>query len=339
MRTALLPALLVAAGMLGFAADAHAGDLCTVDPTIVTYFKPTELPKQADTRCKNEGGKCKKLELQAHLYVPPASYKKKGPYPILVFNHGSGQEVNGSCEIGSYFAERGYVVLMPHRRGHGKSTGVYLDEYVQKWCSKPGQGALCKMEYLHKQELDVKEAVNWIKARKDADPKKLAIGGHSYGGIATIFTNTRDLGQRAVLDFAGASQSWEGDPAIAAKEMKEAVRKAVAPIFFFEPLNDASIEPTIRLAKVAGMNCKQYQSAMFPAVDVDKDGSITPTDYSGKRDADGNHNRDKAHGRSTRMVNVWGPAAHEFMQRYFERPAESFDKLCKGTSLITEDED
>jgi hypothetical protein len=39
------------------------------------------------------------------------------------------------------------------------------------------------------------------------------------------------------------------------------------------------------------------------------------------------------------MVNVWGPAAHEFMQRYFERPAESFDKLCKGTSLITQDED
>ena len=126
---------------------------------------------------------------------------------------------------------------MPHRRGHGQSTGVYLDEYVQKWCSKPGQGSFCKMEYLHKQELDVKEAVNWIKARKDSDPKRLAIGGHSYGGIATMFTNTRDLGQRAVLDFAGASQSWEGDPAIVARIKDDVVS------FDLRCIGDDEVEP------------------------------------------------------------------------------------------------
>jgi dienelactone hydrolase len=327
------------AGVLGYAPSAHADGGCSVDAKIVTYYKPAELPKQADTRCENKDGKCKKLELKGHLYVPPPSFKTKGPYPVLVFNHGSGQAVGGACEIGSWFAERGYVVFMPHRRGHGDSTGAYLTEYVAKQCSKPGQATFCKMEYLHKQELDVKEAVAWVKQRKDVDAKRLALAGHSYGGIATIFTNTRDLGQRAVIDFAGASQSWESDPAIAAQEMKEAVRKAVAPIFFFEPLNDASIEPTIRLAQVAGMNCKQFQSALYPAVDVDKDGSITHADYSSKRDKDGNHARDKAHGASTRMPKVWGPAAHEFLQRYFDRPAEPFDKLCKGSSLITKGED
>jgi hypothetical protein len=149
-----------------------------------------------------------------------------------------------------------------------------------------------------------------------------------------MFANTEDLGQKAVIDFAGGSQSWEANDAAAA-ELIEAVRKAVAPIYFFEPLNDASIEPTILLAKHAAQSCVQYQSALFPAVDVDDNGKIDFGDYSGMVDpATGYHARDRAHGRSTKLVDQWGPSVHEFLTRYFKHPAKRFDHLCQGTSVM-----
>src|SRR5688572_18291295 len=208
---------------------------CTIEPKLVTYYKPQDLPNTKDTRCDLKDGKCKKLELKGYLYLPPPTVAAKKPYPVIVQSHGSGEKVGDYCEFGSYFAELGYAVFMPHRRGHGDSTGVGLGEYTSKHCSKPGQGGPCKMEYLHKQVADVRAAVDFMKKRGDVDPQRIALSGHSYGGIVTVFANTEDLGQKAVIDFAGGSQSWEGNDAAAA-ELIEAVRKSVAPVYFFEPL-------------------------------------------------------------------------------------------------------
>jgi dienelactone hydrolase len=324
-----LPILLATLPFAAFAQVAHAADECKVEGKLVSYSKPTQLPQKFDTRCDNANGKCKKLDLKGWLYTP----KGAGKHPVLVYNHGSGEPVHKGCEIAEFFTDLGYVVFMPQRRGHGESTGIYLSEYVQDHCSKKGQGGFCKMEYLHEQVGDVKAAVEYVKKLPKVDPKQVALMGHSFGGIVTTFANAKDFGQQVAIDFAGASQSWEGNPD-ARKEMKEAVKNAVAPLFFFEPLNDKSIEPTIELAKVAGASCRQFQSALFPAVDVDKDGSLTHADYSNKVDADGDTVRDTAHGKSTKQTHVWGPAVHEFMQRYFKKPAMKFDHLCIGTSYV-----
>lgn len=326
--------LVIASLLVSVTSSVSAESQCTVEPTIVSYYEPKNLPATKDTRCDLKDGKCEKLELKGFLYLPPASAQGKAPHAVIIQNHGSGKTVSPNCEFGSYFAELGYVVLMPMRRGYGESTGVYQDEYIEKYCSKPGEAGFCKMEYLHKQVADIESAISYVKKRSDVDADRIALSGHSFGGIATVFANTQDLGQKAAIDFAGASQSWEGnDEAVA--EMLEAVKAAVAPIYFFEPLNDASIGPTIQLAKAAGQNCQQYQSALFPAVDTDGNDKIDAKDYSGVRDppVTGNHARDIAHGLSTKMLDRWGPSMHEFMTRYFKHPAKKFDQLCKGTSL------
>jgi len=100
----------------------------------------------------------------------------------------------------------------------------------------------------------------------------------------------------------------------------------VAPAFFIEPLNDRSIDPTIELARAAGQACRVYQSAIFPALDTNGDGKVNAADYA-TTDL-----RDKAHGGFMSAVADWGPAAHEFMTRFFEKPAQPFDKACRGTS-------
>jgi hypothetical protein len=112
--------------------------------------------------------------------------------------------------------------------------------------------------------------------------------------------------------------------------MEEAVRNAVAPIYFFEPMNDRSIDPTIHLARVAGHNCKQFQSALFPALDVagDKgkpDGKITGADFATP------DIRDQAHTGTMKEVDLWGPSVEEFLARYLKRKV-TFGDLCQGTS-------
>ena len=313
--------LLVAAVVLlaGYPAVAGAEE-CAAKPTLETYFAPTNLPDHG-TRCTLEHGKCVKIELRGYLYKP----KGPGPHPILIYNHGSEPMPGDKCVIGTYFSDLGYSVFVPHRRGHGRSTGTYLDVYIKDFCSRKNDAGFCKMEYLHAQVDDVEEAIAFMKKQPGVADKKIALMGHSFGGITTVFANAKDLGQRAVVSASGGSQSWEGNDD-ARKEMDKAVRAAVAPTFFVEPLNDHSIDPTLELARAAGDACRQFQSAIFGGIDSNGDGKVDAADYATVE------LRDKAHGRFASQVAVWGPAAHEFMMRYLETPAAPFDKHCRGTS-------
>jgi pimeloyl-ACP methyl ester carboxylesterase len=227
--------------------------------------------------------------------------------------------------------------MMPNRRGHGDgasaSTGQYLTEHCK---NNDGQ---CKMDYLEMQVADIEKGIAFALAykqggKKVADPKRLAIMGHSYGGIATMLANKQDLGQQAVIDTSGASQSWNDNEA-ARKTMKEAARKAVKPMYMLEPLNDRSIWPTIELAAEAGKHCRMYQSAIFGTIDSNDDGTTNLKDYKGDWDGDGQDidPRDKAHGVFSSATDTWGPSVLEFMTRNFERPVKTFTHNCQGTSL------
>lgn len=313
--------MLIATVVVFSASPALAGaEECAAKPTLETYFAPKNLP-DSGTRCTMEHGKCVKIELRGYLYKP----KGPGKHPILIYNHGSEENPGDKCVVGTYFANLGYFVFVPHRRGHGRSTGAYLDVYTSDFCSKKTDPGFCKMEYLHKQVDDVEEAIAFMKKQPGAADLKIALMGHSFGGITSVFANAKDLGQRAVVSASGGSQSWEGNDD-ARKEMDDAVRAAVAPTFFLEPLNDHSIDPTLELAHAAGEACRQYQSAIYPAVDANGDGHVDAADYATVE------LRDKAHGKFSAQTAEWGPAAHEFMMRYLDQPAAKFDKHCRGTS-------
>src|SRR5439155_495577 len=63
------------------------------------------------------------LRIQAYLYKPEGD----GPFPVVIYNHGSrdGRE-RASVPfqyVGKMLTRAGYVVLVPERRGYGKSDG------------------------------------------------------------------------------------------------------------------------------------------------------------------------------------------------------------------------
>ena len=96
---------------------------------------------------------------------------------------------------------------------------------------------------------------------------------------------------------------------------------------------DRSIDPTIFLARVAGHNCKQFQSALFPALDVSGPGD-KPDGHIAKEDFATADIRDRAHVGTMAEVDTWGPSVEEFLRRYLEGKVH-LGGLCRGTSHTT----
>src|SRR5678815_745338 len=65
------------------------------------------------------------LTLVGFVYKPDGS----GPFPTVVWNHGSEKNPGGGPQFDSVakiFVPAGYAVFAPVRRGHGGSEGVYI---------------------------------------------------------------------------------------------------------------------------------------------------------------------------------------------------------------------
>lgn len=306
------------------------GKALGISYSMQTYYAPKELPSKPTTRCNVKDGKCSSIQLVGYLYDKP---KGKSPHPLVILNHGSEKSPSPECRTAKPFLDAGYIVFVPIRRGHDLSTGVYFDEYTSKYCSQKGQDAFCKMEYLHAQVDDLEEAIKYAQGNvANVDRNRLGIVGHSFGGILTVFANAKDLGQRAVVDAAGGSESWQSDDVIA-QELAKAVRTAVTPIYFFEPMNDASIDATIYLSRIAGHNCRQFQSALFPALNTRETDpkdiitlGVTKADYAPVTV------RQAAHGITMAHPEVWSSSVVEFLDRQLASTYVPNNDLCVGTS-------
>jgi len=100
------------------------------------------------------------LALRAKLVLPSGS----GPFPAVVFVHGSGDE----SAVDSYFnpyqmAAQGIAGLVFDKRGTGESEGTYNQNF-------------------HLLSDDVVAAVEWLRGRPEVDPSNIHLAGYSQGG-------------------------------------------------------------------------------------------------------------------------------------------------------------
>jgi len=137
-----------------------------------------------------------------------------GPFGAVILNHGvpvsdkerAGASSSDLLASAAVFAQRGYVVVLPLRRGFG-ATGGEFAEYTGS-CSHP--------DYLGGEQAaaeDVMAAYEYARALPYVDPHRMILAGHSAGGMVALFTAgvRQPEGLVAVLAFAAGRG---GNPAL-----------------------------------------------------------------------------------------------------------------------------
>jgi len=202
------------------------------------------------------------LVLHGFLYKPEG----QGPFPAILWNHGSERRPGWLPEVAPLFLSKGYVLFIPHRRGHGRSPGDYVMDLLERANQSGGPSARNKMlvELMEQHLQDQVAAFAYLKGLPEVDPQRIAVAGCSFGGIQTVLMAEKGLGVRAAVDFAGAAQNWQHSPELRARVI-QAVQHSQMPIFFIQAKNDYDVSPSRDLAAVMEKSGKPHALQIFPA--------------------------------------------------------------------------
>ena len=226
-----------------------------------------------------------KLTLHGFIYRPQGN----GPFPVILYNHGSEQNPGTKPALGAFFSSKGYVFFVPHRRGHGRSP---YDSFVESLRAQGAGGAIA----LHETHLEDQLAgLSYLKTLSEVDSQRIAVAGCSYGGIQTVLAveanAEQKLGLRAAIDFAGGAMSWRSFSL--RDRMIRAVSKADIPVLFIQAENDYDLGPSKTLAGELERLSKPHNLLIFPPY---------------------GNTREEGHGVfCTQATNIWGPAVSSFL--------------------------
>ena len=150
------------------------------------------------------------LELVFHKPAGP------GPFPTLLFTHGSTNNGNDPREVrftatyperSAFLNERGWLVAVLQRRGRGKSGGTY----AEGWDAAVGRYA-CNQELADTSQqralADIDAAYEYLARDPLVDQSQVVVGGNSRGGLLALMHAARNPGNYVgVVNFVGG---WSG---------------------------------------------------------------------------------------------------------------------------------
>jgi len=209
------------------------------------------------------------LQLEGYLYKPNGN----GPFPVVIYNHGAragSERVERTFTfVGRLLTGAGYAVLVPERRGYGKSDGqIFSDEigtergerYVNRLRAEGGD-VLAALPFLR--------SVPWV------DTSRIAIMGWSFGGIVSVFAASKEPNFFAVVNQAGGALTWSSSPALQAA-LPDAARHIRSPLLCMGAENDATTENITRVcdaAKSAGVRATRI---IYPPFTPSRGGGAAP---------------------------------------------------------------
>lgn len=196
-------------------------------------------------------------DLHGFIWKPEGT----GPFPAIVWNHGSEKLPGSQPTLARFYTAHSYVFFVPHRRGQGRSSGDYIQDLVAQ--APPGERARRMVELQQAEVDDVIAALNYLRSQPFVDPARIVISGCSYGGIQTLLAGERDLGVKALVPFAPGAMSWEQNVTLQDRLVR-AVDLAKAPVFLVQAENDYSLAPSRVLSKEANKKKKDFQSKIYP---------------------------------------------------------------------------
>lgn len=216
------------------------------------------------------------LTLRALLWRP----RGRGPFPAVLFNHGSGRSREELERLGPYerladavgpvFARHGYVFLYLFRRGVGLSAdqGTSSEDLMSSELAAHGQEARNELQLQlleNRERSDALAGLVFLRALPEVNARVVAVIGHSFGGSLTVLLAERDPTLRAAVVFSGAGYSWDRSPQLR-RRLLFAVSRTAAPIFFIHAANDYSTSAEKELDAELRRLGKPHQLQIYPAV-------------------------------------------------------------------------
>lgn len=179
-----------------------------------------------------------------------------GPYGAVILNHGVGLSERARraespalfLHAASAIAQRGYVVVMPLRRGFGATGGAFAED--AGFCSNPDFAAGERAA-----AADVLAAYSFARKLPYVDPERLILAGQSAGGVASLYAAAQaPEGLVAVLAFAAGRGADPGRPGVPCAAERLAVvfattgKSIKVPVLLHYAENDRSFGPAVSSA-------------------------------------------------------------------------------------------
>ena len=156
------------------------------------------------------------IELVGDLHLP-AGASNRAPVPGIVMSHGfSATRRMGLPAFAEAFAAAGFAVALYDHRCLGDSGGLPRQS-IDPWL----------------QTLDMRRVMEWLMARPEIDPERIALWGSSFSGGESIVLGAVDTRVRAVIanaPFAGTTTSGDTDADQARFEQIASVITGAAPL-------------------------------------------------------------------------------------------------------------
>ena len=162
----------------------------SIQPLFLTQTPKAPFPylvEKVTYEDKNSG-----IHFGATLTVPKGGAKK----PVVVLVSGTGpQDRDGTMAghkmfevLADYLSRRGIAVLRVDDRGVGQTTGIYADATTTDFAN------------------DALVAVKYLKTRKEIDPKRIGLIGHSEGGAVISIAASQSKDIAFMVSLAGLAQ-------------------------------------------------------------------------------------------------------------------------------------
>ena len=221
------------------------------------------------------------LHLKGYLWKPAGS----GPFPAVLFNHGSGgntaditawMQITEAAEIlAPFFVKHGYAFFYPFRRGHGPSAGQapFMQDILRHEEEAKGREARQHLQFIlvtGDQLDDVLAALAYLKTAPGIDARRIAVAGHSFGGQLTLLAAERDPTIRAAVSFAGAAGSGQRSAELRDR-LLAAIRKTNAAIMLTHAENDVDTSAGRALAAELERLHQPYVLKIYPPVGLSQD--------------------------------------------------------------------
>jgi carboxymethylenebutenolidase len=236
------------------------------------------------------GFKSGNLELKGFVWRPSGD----GPFPALLWNHGSEKSPGSVDSVAPYFVSKGYAFFVPHRRGQGRSPGPYIMDELNALSRDERSRRLVELHEIQLQ--DQLAGLEYLQNLTFIDRNRIAVMGFSFGGIQTMLAVERGPGYRVAVNCSGAAETWKGSSALRSR-LIAAASKATVPVFFLQTENDYDLTPNRILSEEVRKAGKPVEAKVYPAFG------------SGPREG---------HSFCVRGTETWGPDVLKFIERHLK---------------------